>query len=389
MLKTINILSTAALPWRTGTAILALLRAHALAQRGLDVCLYLPWIPPKQQLRLFGDTECRDNGGFPTPSAQASYIRSQLPQPACPRLRIEFYPARYWDALGSILPTVGLPKRLRICDWLILEEPEHLNWTQPWSRYRERAARITGIVLTNYRYYCEQALPRLPRVADWLERYNRWLIEHRCNDVILLADILPDLAKAQRLLISGIHPAFFDHAGQADNRQNLYFMGKLIWEKGFRELIDLLADGVNHSADQSADRSIDVFGIGRDRAAIADYARARGVQLNFRGLSTAPAADIARYRIFINASKSEMLCTTTAEALGQRKFVILPRDPSNELFYPFQNALCYSSPEEFQACLRHALSHQPVADPLEASLSWDAAVDRLLDYYERDQTRSN
>jgi digalactosyldiacylglycerol synthase len=347
-----------------------------------------PGFLPGSSFGCFGDAGCGDNGQFPTPSAQASYIRTQLPQPACPCLRIEFYPARYWDALGSILPSSRLPKRLRPCDWLILEEPEHLNWAQPWSRYRERAARITGIVLTNYRYYGAHALPRLPQVAAWLEGYNRWLIEHRCDDVILLNDILPGLPKAQHLMIGGIHPAFFDHAGQTDSCQGLYFMGKLIWEKGFRELIDLLAGAVDSSVDHSADPSIDVFGIGRDRAAIADYARARGVQLNFRGLSTAPAEAIAGYRVFINASKSEMHCTTTAEALGQRKFVILPRDPSNELFYPFRNALPYSSPEEFKACLRHALSHQPVADPLEASLSWDAAIDRLLDYYEGDQVRS-
>lgn len=370
MLQTVNIVTTAALPWRTGTAILALFRAFHLAQRGLDVHLYQPWIPPGQQRSLFGGTL-----SFDTPAAQADHIRSHLPNPHCPRLHLAFYPARYWDSLGSILPTVALAGCLRICDWLILEEPEHLSWKRPWGHFRTVSERVTGIVLTNYRYYCAHAVPRLPWVADIVERYNRWLIRRHCDDVIVLSKTHPDLPSARQIQVSGIHSAFFASAGQSGDANGLYFMGKLIWEKGFRDLIDLLAMGER--------RDIDIFGAGRDREAIAAYASERGVRLHFKGLSSQPAHDLARYKVFVNASKSEVLCTTTAEALGQRKFVILPKDPSNEPFYPFRNALVYDSPETFQACLRHARAHQPIADPLEASLSWEAAVERLLDHHER------
>ncbi|EXJ14824.1 hypothetical protein [Imhoffiella purpurea] len=366
MLQTVDIVATAALPWRTGTAVLALLRAFYLARCGLDVQLHLPWIPPEQQPALFGEGRI-----FASEEDQAAHIRSSLPEPGCPGLHLVFYPARYRASLGSILPACSLPRRLRVCDWLILEEPEHLNWTRPWSDYRRVSPRITGILLTNYRYYCAHALPAAPWVADLLERYDRWLTRRHCDDWIVLGNSICGLPNARRFLSSGIHPEFFAHAGRAGGDGGLYFMGKLIWEKGFRELIDLLA------ADEHPE--VDVFGAGRDREAIGDHARARGVGLRFKGLSARPAQDIAPYKIFVNPSRSEGLCTTTAEALGQRKFVILPRDVSNEPYYPFENALIYDSPEGFQACLRFALTHQPAADPLETSLSWESAIDRLLE----------
>ncbi|MBK5970947.1 MULTISPECIES: glycosyltransferase [Thiorhodovibrio] len=361
--QTVDIVATAALPWRTGTAVLALLRAFYLARRGLDVHLYLPWIVPWQQRELFGDA-----GAFDTEEEQAAHIRSSLPEPGCPDLHLRFYPARYWPSLGSILPACALPSRLRPCDWLILEEPEHLNWTRPWSRYRSLSPRVTGMVLTNYRYYCAHAFPAVRWVADLLERYDRWLIRRLCDHCIVLGNSITGLPDAGRFLGSGVHPKFFSQAGRA--RTGLYFMGKLIWEKGFRDLVDLLAAG--------GQREIDVFGRGRDQDAIADYARERGVRLYFKGVSTRPALDIARYKIFVNPSRSEGLCTTTAEALAQRKFVIIPRHASNALYDPFGNALVYDSPETFQACLRHAMTHQPEVDPLEESLSWEAAIDRLL-----------
>lgn len=370
MLKTINILTTAALPWRTGTAILPLLRSHYLAQKGLDVRLYIPWIPPKEQRLLFGEDTT-----FASFDEQEACIRDYLPGPRVRSWQIEFYPATYKAPLGSIFPTCPLAKRLRECDWLLLEEPEHLNWLHPWNRYRQRAKRVTGIVMTNYFYYCAQAFPKLPILPWLLERYNRWLMQHHCDDIAILGNVIRPMPKVQTLNTSGIHPTFFQTLPIVSNSQKIYFMGKLIWEKGFRELIDLLAT--------TQTREIDIFGIGKDQPAIETYAQRQGIHFHYQGNSTQPAKDLQDYKLFINTSRSEVTCTTTAEALGQGKFVLIPDVPGNDLFYSFKNCLVYTSPQEFRQQLEFALSHAPVNDPQIQSLSWEAAVDRLLAYYEQ------
>lgn len=49
----VTIVTTAALPWMTGTSINPLLRAEHLAQCGIDVCLCLPWLEPEDQHYIF------------------------------------------------------------------------------------------------------------------------------------------------------------------------------------------------------------------------------------------------------------------------------------------------------------------------------------------------
>jgi digalactosyldiacylglycerol synthase len=93
-------------------------------------------------------------------------------------------------------------------------------------------------------------------------------------------------------------------------------------------------------------------------------------------------AELKQYKIFVNPSISEVLCTTTAEALAMGKFVIIPVHPSNTFFLKFPNCLAYRSKFEFVANLRWALTHEP--EPLTMSLAreftWEAATDRLVQY---------
>ena len=86
------------------------------------------------------------------------------------------------------------------------------------------------------------------------------------------------------------------------------------------------------------------------------------------------------YTIFVNPSVSEVLCTTTAEALAMGKFVIIPVHPSNTFFLRFPNCLPYRNKFEFVANLRWAMSHdpEPLTPDLVREFTWEAATERLV-----------
>jgi len=87
------------------------------------------------------------------------------------------------------------------------------------------------------------------------------------------------------------------------------------------------------------------------------------------------------YKIFLNPSITEVLCTTTAEALAMGKFAIIPKHVSNEFFLQFSNCLAYETLEECVKNIQWALDNEP--SPLteeEAHIfTWDAATDRMIE----------
>ena len=89
----------------------------------------------------------------------------------------------------------------------------------------------------------------------------------------------------------------------------------------------------------------------------------------------------APHKIFLNPSTSEVLCTTTAEALAMNKFAIIPRHPSNDFFLQFTNCLAYDTLEECASHMAWALERAPapLSEAERRKFTLEAATERLLE----------
>lgn len=94
--------------------------------------------------------------------------------------------------------------------------------------------------------------------------------------------------------------------------------------------------------------------------------------------------------MFINPSTTDVVCTTTAEALAMGKTVICANHPSNDFFKQFPNCYTYTSGKEFVKLTLKALTEEPspVADELRGKLSWEAATERFTMVAELNQNVS-
>jgi digalactosyldiacylglycerol synthase len=125
---------------------------------------------------------------------------------------------------------------------------------------------------------------------------------------------------------------------------------------------------------------VDVFGHGHELGEIKAAAAARDLPISFHGPKDHLSEEMVAYRVFVNPSTSDVVATTSAEALAMGKWLLVPRHPCNVFFESFRNCLIYESPREFSEKLVHAATNNP--HPLDAAeigmLTWQNATDRFL-----------
>lgn len=379
-MKDICIVTTASIPWLTGTAILPLARASALVQRGFSVRLYVPWVESKNaQSAIFppGVT-------FSQPEEQRAYVKKWLEDKHLDAgAELAFYPAKYIAVFRSIYPSVNLAKFLPETDLLILEEPEHLFFFQPWNLSKLKAAKICGIVLTNYSYYCEDLFGKLSFALTPLYDAYDLFLKRKLPLVIRLSSALKGPENGVVSNVDGVLPKFFAPVSEKPEKPStpFYYIGKFEWYKGFGELTELWTA----LPPEISKYPIDCFGGGSQMKEIIDTCKENGLQINHQPPTLSPEVKLAPYKTFINASVSEGLCTTSMEALAMGKWLVIPEHPSNEFFYGFSNCLVYRDRESFVEVIQKTFEEMPT--PLSGQeaekLTWNAATGRLLSILEK------
>lgn len=266
---------------------------------------------------------------------------------------------------------------------------------------------MCGVVHTNYCQYAEQ---KSALAAPLVGAVSAWMVRAYCDKVVHLSATLPKYAPEKEIVcnIHGVRRDFFQTYSSGPGTQ-AYFLGKLLWAKGLDRLLELEEVWKHETGSYFP---MDVYGSGPDEEEIQDafqgrsaittssssyYGRAAAywvgenapteetlpsepLPVQFCGRVDHVLLDQGRegcYKIFVNPSVSEVLCTVTAEALAMGKFVIIPHHPSNTFFEQFENCLVYRSSPEFCQKLRYALVHEPRKLTTGSLLTWEVATDRL------------
>ncbi|XP_058107425.1 digalactosyldiacylglycerol synthase 2, chloroplastic-like [Magnolia sinica] len=387
----IAIFTTASLPWMTGTAVNPLFRAAYLAKDGeRNITLVIPWLSLKDQGLVYPNRIT-----FSSPSEQETYVRCWLEERTgfISGFKICFYPGKFAKDKGSILAVGDITEVIpnEEADIAVLEEPEHLTWFHHGQRWKKKFRHVIGVVHTNYLEYVKREKNgRLN--AFFLKRINSWVVNIFCHKVIRLSAATQDLPRSIICNVHGVNPKFIQIGKRKQEQQQngdhaftkgAYYIGKMVWSKGYRELLQLLSAHQN----QLSDLQVDLYGDGGDSDQVQEAARKLKL-----AVKVYPGRDHAdplfyEYKVFLNPSTTDVVCTTTAEALAMGKIAVCANHPSNDFFKQFPNCRMYNRGDEFVKATRAALADEPapLTDDQRHELSWEAATERFVQAAELDQ----
>lgn len=195
-------------------------------------------------------------------------------------------------------------------DVAVLEEPEHLTWYHHGDRWTDKFRHVVGIMHTNYLDYARREEGGAMK-AYMLRMINNWVCRAHCHKVVKLSDAVQDLPRQCTQFVHGVSPKFLevgaakaraaraaaDAAAASSSPQSslasvtmpwsaanrgrdagaaaegghspvwtdgVYFLGKVVWAKGYTELLDLCE---KHQDKGGTPVQMDIFGSGADKQA--------------------------------------------------------------------------------------------------------------------------
>ncbi len=357
----IVILTSAALPWRTGPSLFSVWHAGGLAALGYKVAYGLPWLGAASQKRLWGEVL------FHSPDDQAAWTRAEARRLGVPPLpEIFFFKGVFSKTMFSIFITEDAFAAAPPAKAILIQEPEHFRWLPvSSSRRRMKADTVLGIVMTNYGHYIRRRgrpdLALFARMVEW----NHKRLMRAYTDIIVPLSPAIDLGGLEDILqwrqVTGVLDAFAQVPPVPAGNRGIYFLGRLTWDKALDEVVEAAAH---------LDEPIDIYGDGPDADAIRRMAAKTGSPARFLGPTASPWEVMADYRVFFNPSLSEVLCSTTAEALVAGRHVVLPACPANQPFYDLPNVHVYRTKAQALDALRRAMTAD-IAPPDEARRRFD------------------
>ncbi|XP_059651460.1 digalactosyldiacylglycerol synthase 2, chloroplastic [Cornus florida] len=391
--ENVSIFTTASLPWMTGTAVNPLFRAAYLAKDAKrKVTLVVPWLSLKDQQHVYPE-----NITFKSPSEQETYVRQWIEDRTgfvSTSFSIRFYPGKFSIDKRSILGVGDITAIIpdEDADIAVLEEPEHLTWYHHGKRWKRKFRLVIGVVHTNYLEYVRRE--KNGRVQAFFLKYmNSWVVDIYCHKVIRLSAATQDFPRSVICNVHGVNPKFLEIGkkkkeqkknGRQAFSKGAYFIGKMVWGKGYKELLQLLHD---HEKELTG-LEVDLYGSGEDSAQIQEAARDLEIAVRIH-----PGRDHADplfhdYKVFLNPSTTDVVCTTTAEALAMGKIVVCADHPSNEFFKQFPNCRTYENDDGFVRATCKALTEEPapLTDAHMHNLSWEAATERFVKVAELDRS---
>lgn len=351
----VTVVTTATLPWLTGPSYLSLHQAIGLTRLGYRVAYGVPWVEAADQEWLWGAPI------FASRREHRAWLAEEARRLGCEtELAIFHYRSRVWRLLRSIVPQEDVIAAAPPSRALVMIEPEHLTW-KAVSTPRPAAdfERIVGVVMTNYGYYiARQPYPGAGLLARWVTQLHRFLIRRYTDLAVPISPAVADVTAGhpgREARVTGVYGGYAEVPPVTAETRGAYFIGRLVWEKGLDTVIDIA---------RRAGHPVDVIGSGPDEPAIREMAARVSAPVRFLGPTAEAWRCLDEYRVFVNPSASEVLCSTTAEALVAGRHVVLYDCPANEPFRRYPNTHFFTDTQGALAGLRRALDEPPEAPVL-------------------------